>query len=113
MQLRLIIPKVPPVKLVHSDVSRTVCETLSFLSFSLPSTRVREKHRGGRRRGAFQRERQKDPQTPNHLLQSPAAGSEQEVPANPVFGSAGESRARRVTGAHANTGMCFYALSIK
>jgi len=32
MQLRLIIPKVPPVKLVHSDVSRTVCETLSFLS---------------------------------------------------------------------------------
>lgn len=35
MQLRLIIPKVPPVKLAHSDVSRaawTVGETASFLS---------------------------------------------------------------------------------
>lgn len=78
-----------------------------FLLFFLPpSTGVGEKHRGGRRRGSFQRQRQKDPQAPDHLLQSPAAGSEQAVPANPVSGSAGESRARRITGAHANTGMC-------
>ncbi len=107
MQLRIIIPKVPPVKLVHSDVSRaawTVGETASFLS---PSQR-----RSQRKTPWWKEERfvltgkAKDPQTPDHLLQPPAAGSEQEVPANSVSGSAGESRARRVSGAHANTGMC-------
>lgn len=71
MQLRVIIPKVQPVKLAleYSLLRSTVCYNclliflpLFFFAFFCvsASARNREKHSGGRRRGAFQRQREKD-----------------------------------------------------
>ncbi len=50
------------------------------------------------------RKTQENPQAAHHLLELPARRAAAPLPEGAVSGAAGESRARRTAGAHADTG---------
>jgi len=63
-----------------------------------------ESQRKSENRELFTRVSSENQKTANYLLEFPAGGPAEEVSEDAVSGSAGESRARSVTGTHANTG---------